>query len=257
MTTTRLQLFLYLFAFLCLQGCATIQPKLAPAVQTKVDSHAKLIEVQQNVLKSQSEKLDNLSATQLAMADTLLAMSQQLGTLQSIGGKSLKTTPGKTINTNKATRADNWQDLESGKILVGRNEWVWLDRIGRAMKARIDTGSLSSSLSATEIQRFERNGEKWVRFKVPDDSEQKTYESPLVRHVRIRNASSEVLERRPVVRLTVRLGDIVEDTVFTLSNRENMLYPVLLGREFLRDIAIVDVAKKFTQPKLDAQTVSR
>lgn len=136
------------------------------------------------------------------------------------------------------------------KIVVGRNEWLWIDLLNRNLKARVDTGALSSSLSAIDIQPFERDGQNWVRFRVPDEEHPEggdVYEAPLVRTVRIRQASAEELDRRPVVRLRVRMGDHVDDAEFNLSNREDMLYPVLLGRNFLRDIMVVDVAQKFTQ----------
>lgn len=139
-----------------------------------------------------------------------------------------------------------------GKTALGRNEWAWLELLGRNLKARVDTGALSSSLSATELQPFERDGKDWIRFRVPDEEHPdggETYETRLVRHVRIRQASVDELERRPVVKLRVRVGALVDETEFTLTNRENMLYPVLLGRNFLRDVAIVDVARKFVQDK--------
>ncbi len=138
------------------------------------------------------------------------------------------------------------------KVVVGRNEWVWLDLLQRNLKARIDTGALSSSLNATDVQAFERDGNDWIRFRVPDEDHADggdVYEAPLVRRVKIRQASAEELERRPVVLLQVRMGDHVEETEFNLTNRENMLYPLLLGRNFLRDVMVVDVAKKFTQDK--------
>lgn len=141
---------------------------------------------------------------------------------------------------------------EEGKAVLGRNEWAWLELLQRNLKARIDTGALSSSLSAIELQPFERDGQRWIRFRVPDEEHPdggEVYETPLLRHVRIRQASAGELERRPVVQLKVRVGELADETEFTLTNRENMLYPVLLGRNFLRDVALVDVARKFVQQK--------
>ena len=72
---------------------------------------------------------------------------------------------------------------------------------------------------------------------------------PLVRHVRVRQASADDLDRRPVVRLTVRIGDMTEKAEFTLKDRSGMTFPVLLGRVYLKDIAVVDVAREYIQPK--------
>ena len=120
-----------------------------------------------------------------------------------------------------------------GKAVVGRNEWAWFDLLGRNLKARVDTGALSSSLSAIELQPFERDGRRWIRFRVPDEEHPdggEVHETPLVRYVRIKQASAEDLDRRPVVKLMVRVGELADETEFTLNNREDMLYPVLLGR---------------------------
>ena len=138
-----------------------------------------------------------------------------------------------------------------GKLLVGEAEWIWVDAANDAFQARVDTGATTSSISAQEITIFERNGKNWVRFFLShqemDDKIQ--IEAPLVRHVRVRQASADDLDRRPVVRLTVRIGDMTEKAEFTLKDRSDMTFPVLLGREFLKDIAVVDVAREYIQPK--------
>lgn len=143
-----------------------------------------------------------------------------------------------------------------GKAVVGRNEWAWFDLLGRNLKARVDTGALTSSLNATDLQPFERDGRRWIRFRVPDEDHPDggdLYETRLVRYVRIKQASAEEMDRRPVVKLMVRVGELADETEFTLNNREDMLYPVLLGRSFLRDVAIVDVSRVFVQPKFRSE----
>ncbi|GAL11509.1 hypothetical protein JCM19233_2499 [Vibrio astriarenae] len=62
---------------------------------------------------------------------------------------------------------------------------------------------------------------------------------------KIRQSSNEEAERRFVIEMWVRLGDIHEKAQFTLADRSQMSHPVLLGREFIRDIAVVDVGKKY------------
>lgn len=42
---------------------------------------------------------------------------------------------------------------------------------------------------------------------------------------------------------------MTEKAEFTLKDRSDMTFPVLLGREFLKDIAVVDVAREYIQPK--------
>lgn len=72
-------------------------------------------------------------------------------------------------------------------------------------------------------------------------------EAPVVRWVKIRQASASGPNRRPVIEAWVKLGQLHEKAQFTLADRTQMTYPVLLGREFFKDIALVDVGKKFVQ----------
>ena len=139
-----------------------------------------------------------------------------------------------------------------GKVILGEEEWVWLDSIQSFFKARIDTGATTSSLNAIDIQIFERDGKEWARFNLnhaADGNNQKVeiIEAPVVRWVRVRQSSSEQSERRPVVEAWVKLGQLHEKAQFTLADRSQMTYPVLLGREFFKDIALVDVGKQFVQ----------
>jgi len=139
----------------------------------------------------------------------------------------------------------------SNKSLLGRSEWIGLPSVGTYLKARIDSGATTSSLSATEITRFERDGEDWVRFKLglnDDDSvvdgvRGEWIEAPVDRRVRIIQASGE--DSRPVISLLMTLGPLRETVQFTLNDRTHLDHPVLLGRRFLLDIAIIDVAEQY------------
>ncbi|CDU09802.1 hypothetical protein VDIAB_270539 [Vibrio diabolicus] len=76
-------------------------------------------------------------------------------------------------------------------------------------------------------------------------------EAPVIRYVKIRQVTSEELERRAVVELWVRVGKIHEKAQFTLADRSHMNHPILLGREFMRDIALVDVSRTYIQTDED------
>lgn len=143
----------------------------------------------------------------------------------------------------------------TGKLILGQLEWAWFDLFGSSVKARLDTGAKSSALNASDIQMFERDGDGWVRFTVSSpweeggQVEERTFEAPLVRKVKVKNGSAEPMTRRPVVRLTTKVGSIVEDIEFVLQSKASGTFPVVLGRSFIRDIAIVDVAQQYTQVK--------
>jgi hypothetical protein len=82
---------------------------------------------------------------------------------------------------------------------------------------------------------------KPVRFLVKkSDGEDLWVESKIVDHVRIRTSEKE--DERYKVRLRLRWEDVEKKVVATLNDRQNMKYPMLLGRNFLRDDFLVNVS---------------
>lgn len=138
----------------------------------------------------------------------------------------------------------------SAKMLVGQLEQVWLQNLELALPARIDTGAETASLDAREIELFERNSEKWVRFEIvhPQRGEPIQLERKLTRMALIVQASSSEPERRPVIKLGITLGHISQSAEFTLSNRSHLDYQMLIGRNILQDVMIVDVSKQDIAP---------
>lgn len=142
-------------------------------------------------------------------------------------------------------------------VVVGEVEWVYVHELSQSFKTRIDSGANTSSISASNIQPFERDGKNWVRFTVDHRDIEKTevIEAPVVRKVRIKQASNSESQRRLVVSLNINLGEkLTENAEFTLADRSRMTYPILLGREFLQDITLIDVGEKFLHPKFKPET---
>ena len=202
------------------------------------------MEQQQKQYVQQQHLLVQLNTDVTNMKESVKKVDSKLATLPPEPPKPM------AIPTEKCPAPSQGHTVD-GKLLVGEAEWIWVDAANDAFQARVDTGATTSSISAQDITIFERNGKNWVRFFLShqemDDKIQ--IEAPLVRHVRVRQASADDLDRRPVVRLTVRIGDMTEKAEFTLKDRSDMTFPVLLGREFLKDIAVVDVAREYIQPK--------
>jgi hypothetical protein len=127
----------------------------------------------------------------------------------------------------------------------------WVERVelldGQiSLKAKLDTGALTSSLDATHIERLSRDGQRYVRFVVtdPDRETETSLERPLVRNVRIVTHSGEN-QRRAVVTLPVCFGPWYEEIEFSLIDRSNFIYPVLLGRSALEGRVLVDSEATF------------
>lgn len=136
------------------------------------------------------------------------------------------------------------------KQLVGEAEKVHLSPLDIVFNARIDTGATTSSFDARNIRRFERDGRRWVRFDTnhPETKEILTFERPVVRRVRISQSITDDFERRPVIELHFTLGGINHTAEFTLSDRSHLDFPLLIGRNILRDQMIVDVSKQYIAP---------
>lgn len=135
------------------------------------------------------------------------------------------------------------------KKVVGGTERVLLSDLGIILQARVDTGSATSQIDAREIEFFERNGEEWVRFEVsmPGSEERLEVERPRLRGGR---ASDEDGGRRPVVEMRITMGSLTQMAELTLVNRSESDYPLVVGRNILRDLMLVDVARKnITEPQ--------
>lgn len=136
-------------------------------------------------------------------------------------------------------------------LVLGRVEYVDVIRMGSdkaplKIKSRIDTGAALSSLDAHKLVDFERDGEPWVRFAVLEPKTDKPifFERRVNRFVENKQAGTDA-QRRPVVNVSLRLGNLEENLEVTLTDSGDSVYQILIGRNFLRDRAVVDVSRKF------------
>ncbi|ERP91487.1 Ribosomal protein S6 modification protein [Alcanivorax sp. P2S70] len=138
---------------------------------------------------------------------------------------------------------------QGAKNIYGWVEKTTLEPWGVELKTKLDSGALTSSLHATDVEVFDKDGDNWVRFKVKVKDEatgkivSKTFEKPRYRKVLIRGAGGE--ERRPVVLMKLCVGDTLYEEQFTLNDRSDMIYPVLLGRRTLSHLGYLDVTETF------------
>ncbi len=142
--------------------------------------------------------------------------------------------------------------VSGDKLVVGQIERVWLEQPSLSVVAAIDAGADSSILRAIEVVEFERDGKKWVRFDMPAAEQPVTVERPLQRTAR---ANGDNGPRLPVVDLRVQLGDVRETVEFAVvkqeaddTEQEDGEPLMTLGRNFLTDVALVDVARNYIQP---------
>jgi len=125
----------------------------------------------------------------------------------------------------------------------------WIERISLTEKslvfdAKLDTGADSSSLNGRDIERFRRGGRPFARFALTDDSGRSVrLDAPVVRMVRIRRAGADS-DRRAVVRLKVCVAGVIANGDFTLADRGDLAYQVLIGRNVLAGRILVDSGRE-------------
>ena len=136
--------------------------------------------------------------------------------------------------------------------VLGWLEAAYLLPSGIRLRAKLDTGARTSSIHAIDIEPYEKDGEPWVRFSVPykpdkdvDEYEYLALEKPVIRETRIKEHVGES-NTRYVVELEYCLNGKHYHTPFTLADRSNFHYPVLLGRLSLRNKVLVDPSRSFT-----------
>jgi len=135
---------------------------------------------------------------------------------------------------------------DDGPYVFGRVEHITVNPLAITYEARMDTGAQTCSMNALDIQLLERDSKKWVRFYVidPETKAKVKIERPLVRTASIKRHGSESQER-PVVQMDMSIGKMRRVVEFTLTDRTKYEYPMLIGRNYLVRMAIVDVSETF------------
>lgn len=135
------------------------------------------------------------------------------------------------------------------KKIIGRRELVDFPDLGLyEIEAKIDTGAFTSAIHCSDVhEEITPDGKKVICFDLLDPSH------PAYNHKRLRfenyslrdikNSFGDVQERY-IIRTKIRLYEEEHETEFSLSDRSDMKYPVLLGRMLLRRRYLVDVGKK-------------
>ncbi len=132
------------------------------------------------------------------------------------------------------------------KPTVGRNERVALPEFGLfGVDAKIDTGAYGCSIHCNLIEVATVNGEKMLRIvplRVKDHAyDGKPFLFPYTKKKKVKNSMGGE-EERYVIKTKVKIFDQEIDTIFSLTDRSKMKFPVLLGRQFLKSRFVVDVS---------------
>lgn len=126
---------------------------------------------------------------------------------------------------------------------IGWKEWVALPELGiPSIKAKIDTGARTSALHTYKIEPFQKKNTEYVRFWIHPI--QKIQEisiccEAVVQDKRIVKDSGGHAEERYVIATNLLINDVTIPIELTLTNREDMLFRMLLGRTALNSSSMI------------------
>lgn len=135
-------------------------------------------------------------------------------------------------------------------LLIGWKEYldfpIWK---ARRVKVKIDTGARTSALGVMSYQveddadegpvvrlrlaPYRRHPERVIEVR-----------APVLQMVRVKNTAG-IIEERPLIEAVVRLGPVLKRIQLTITSRDAMLFPMILGREALKYDFVVDVSRKY------------
>jgi hypothetical protein len=134
--------------------------------------------------------------------------------------------------------------MASERLIIGRLEHIALPGLGvERVEAKVDTGAYRSALHYQRIRLRTVLGEKelWVTFQMGRKRKTKVFRK--FRKVQVKSSNGSI-SHRYLISTLVRLNGFAVRTQFTLFDRSDMKYQVLLGRRFLRGRFLVDVSAK-------------
>ena len=143
---------------------------------------------------------------------------------------------------------------------LGWEEWVSLPDLGLpALKAKVDTGARTSALHAFDIEPFGPANAPRVRFAIHPIPGREDLVIPCSAKIVDRReviSSNGDMEYRFVIRSDIAIGDRRWPVEMTLTDRGQMAYRMLIGRQALRPDVIVSPLDSFLQPTLGYEIYS-
>ena len=130
------------------------------------------------------------------------------------------------------------------KMLVGALEFCDLPELEiTQLNARIDTGAQTSSLHVDNIEEFEEDGQWWVSFDIHPDIH--NVDTILRRKAKLKGrrtvkSSNAQAEKRCVISTVLEMGGKRWRIKLTLTDRREMTYLMLIGRQAMNGKLMVD-----------------
>lgn len=131
------------------------------------------------------------------------------------------------------------------QVIIGRFECLDVVTVALKVPAKIDTGAFRSSIHAQNIKVVKKDGKEILTCDLlghPCSPVRRPYQTDHFSKVSVTNSFGNEEERYEVP-IKIKLGPKVFTTSFTLADRSNNLFPILVGRKLLKGRYLVDVSK--------------
>lgn len=134
--------------------------------------------------------------------------------------------------------------MSRARVTIGRLEHIALPGLGIArVEAKVDTGAYRSAIHYQRVKVRSIEGVKRLVVTFQMGGQRKIKAFKVYKRIAVKSSNGEV-SKRYLITTTVRLNGVSVRTQFTLFDRSDMKFQVLLGRKFLRGRFLVDVSTK-------------
>ncbi|TLY49425.1 MAG: ATP-dependent zinc protease [Gammaproteobacteria bacterium] len=139
--------------------------------------------------------------------------------------------------------------MSQDSVSIGWREWLALPELAiPAIKAKIDTGARTSSLHVDTLEARERGGRTWLYFSVSATGRRHAPRidcvAPAIARRAVTDSGGHVTQRW-FIRTPIELAGLRFEAEINLTDRRNMLFPMLLGRLALGHRFLIDPAASY------------
>lgn len=137
----------------------------------------------------------------------------------------------------------------SKKAIIGALELCHLPELTiNNLNVRVDTGAATSSLHVDNIEEFTQDDELWVSFDIHPDIHNVAHivrrKAKVVAQKKVKS-STATRERRYVIHTPIQMANQQWTIQLTLTDRSEMTYLMLFGREAMAGRFLVDPSQEY------------
>lgn len=161
----------------------------------------------------------------------------------------LKRLKGNMIDHNKNKIQQDRQLYLNNYPVIGWREWISFPEFGiDRIKAKVDTGARTSALHAFALKVLSENGKLRIQFDIHPIQHNNSVTKTCIADVidkRLVSDSGGHVEERYVINTPITIAGVTWNIDITLTERENMLFRMLLGRSAIRKRFVINPGKSF------------